>query len=717
MRAKASGQREDLDQATLQLHNLVYEQQYYDKEISSKRTFQPSVPDDKLCCISSQDFLQVQQQQQPQQQQQGPHELELARLNYELGQRKQLKAHLQKLLQQKQRAQAELNAAKERIDDLRGNMEAIKSSSRSLLETSLPEAAAVARNREAAELLPLPLYIIYAQAATAASVLGLPLRADITGSTAAAERLAAAEADAAAAKAAPGAAAAEAVQAAKRRRKSEAQEDEAYKVHPLSVTLEVSLGGPEQQQAAAGSVALCFQYYSQLKLVGVAAGAPDDEELLTDLFLGDAGDGLLLEAVAAACSGGALQFGLPGRPRPFRWAQDLAGVDVVASLPASYTGSASDREQLLSSLGAYRSQLRLEAFVERLASAKQARLALKRILEQLAQKKLPPSCWDSKVLTKVSSFIHKWQHMGDAGSAVGGAASLMGSLGRQGGATGSAGQQQQQGWQSLQQGSVQEEGEVAGGGGEGMDATSRLAAAETEEDLLQGLLADEGAASLTGVQASTARAIAAAANQPRGVGGDGGDDALMLDEGELLLLEDYDEAYEQGAGGYKEPSEAGEASAASEEAGEGGAEVASAQGGTQQALLARHSLYRLVLRSSALEAHFHVKVFLAYPLCPPVFVVTRLLDIRDARSGSKGSAALTAVNEVLRLEQQANSLAVQAAAHQLADVLAVQVMQLCQCLDSLSSQLRAKDNVDRLKAKQQLRGRQRQARLTLGCSN
>lgn len=206
--------------------------QYYDKEISSKRTFQPSVPDDKLCCISSQDFLQV--QQQPQQQQQGPHELELARLNYELGQRKQLKAHLQKLLQQKQRAQAELNAAKERIDDLRGNMEAIKSSSRSLLETSLPEAAAVARNREAAELLPLPLYIIYAQAATAASVLGLPLRADITGSTAAAERLAAAEADAAAAKAAPAAAAAaEAVQAAKRRRKSEAQEDEAYKVRGI----------------------------------------------------------------------------------------------------------------------------------------------------------------------------------------------------------------------------------------------------------------------------------------------------------------------------------------------------------------------------------------------------------------------------------------------------------------------------------------------------
>jgi THO complex subunit 5 len=208
--------------------------QYYDKEISSKHTFQPSVPDDKLCCITSQDFQQLQQQQNPHQQPQSAHELELERLNYELGQRKQLKAHLQRLLQQKQRAQSELGAARERIDELRGHMEAIKSSSRSLLETSLPESAAISRNREAAELLPLPLYIIYSQAATASSVLGLPISADIAGSTAAAQRLAAAEADAAAAHATP--VAADAVQAAKRRRKSEAQEDAAYQVGNKVVT-------------------------------------------------------------------------------------------------------------------------------------------------------------------------------------------------------------------------------------------------------------------------------------------------------------------------------------------------------------------------------------------------------------------------------------------------------------------------------------------------
>jgi hypothetical protein len=198
---------------------------------------------------------------------------------------------------------------------------------------------------------------------------------------------------------------------------------------------------------------------------------------------------------------------------------------------------------------------------------------------------------------------------------------------------------------------VQEEGEVAGAG-DALDTTSRMVHGETEEDLLQGLLADDGAATMTGLQASAARAVSTAvapfADAAIEAAREG--DALMLDEGEVVFVEDYEDAYEQG---YKEASDVGEASAASEEAGGGATEVATASNGTEQALLARHSLYRLVLRSSALEAHFHVKVFLAYPLCPPVFAATRLLDIRDARAGSsKGSAALSAVNEVLRLEQQ-----------------------------------------------------------------
>lgn len=63
---------------------------------------------------------------------------------------------------------------------------------------------------------------------------------------------------------------------------------------------------------------LTFKYYTQLKLVGVSASSAGDEDILTDLFVGDPGDGQLLENVAAACSTGVHQFGAPDRPRPFR---------------------------------------------------------------------------------------------------------------------------------------------------------------------------------------------------------------------------------------------------------------------------------------------------------------------------------------------------------------------------------------------------------------
>lgn len=60
-----------------------------------------------------------------------------------------------------------------------------------------------------------------------------------------------------------------------------------------------------------------------------------------------------------------------------RWAQELGGVDVLASLPASVTGIGSDPRQVLSALSAYRNTLRLETFVDRLVEAKKGRQQLK----------------------------------------------------------------------------------------------------------------------------------------------------------------------------------------------------------------------------------------------------------------------------------------------------------------------------------------------------
>lgn len=78
--------------------------------------------------------------------------------------------------------------------------------------------------------------------------------------------------------------------------------------------------GPSSARGAAGAVTFTFFYYSLLKLVGVLAAAPEDQELLTNLFLGDVGDGLMLENVGVCSSGssGPLEFAAAGRPCPFR---------------------------------------------------------------------------------------------------------------------------------------------------------------------------------------------------------------------------------------------------------------------------------------------------------------------------------------------------------------------------------------------------------------
>lgn len=62
--------------------------------------------------------------------------------------------------------------------------------------------------------------------------------------------------------------------------------------------------------------------------------------------------------------------------RACRWAQELGGVDVLASLPSSLTGIGADPRQVLSALSAYRSSLRLETFVDRLAEAQRGRQQL-----------------------------------------------------------------------------------------------------------------------------------------------------------------------------------------------------------------------------------------------------------------------------------------------------------------------------------------------------
>jgi len=244
-------------------------------------------------------------------------------------------------------------------------------------------------------------------------------------------------------------------------------------------------------------------------------------------------------------------------------------------------------------------------------------------LAKLSKKEQPPAgSWGSRLPGKVSTVIYSWKHLSDTG--------MHKKPGQQGlgatAVTATVGQVLQV-WQGGQhQSSLQEEGEVAGAG-DG-DASSRLVHVDTtEEDLLQGLLAEEPAAA-AGVPNSTAVFSASRSAAANGV-------VVPAEDADVLVFEENmaDQQYEPGVGQDRDMAEAGEASATSDAASDG-QQVAEVVSGLSSAhsLQARYSTYRLVLRTSSLEVHSHVHVFTNYPLCPPVFSVTKMLDTSRNKS-------------------------------------------------------------------------------------
>jgi hypothetical protein len=234
-------------------------------------------------------------------------------------------------------------------------------------------------------------------------------------------------------------------------------------------------------------------------------------------------------------------------------------------------------------------------------------------------------------VSKINTDITAWKHLGDVGMQQQ-AAPLFGQA--------AARPQALAAWgQAGQAVSIAEEGEVAGEGGGGEEVSQLQHGDTAEEVLLMGLLDD-----------------ARPAQQESG--GPDGAPAAAPGAAEVLLLEPGEAGYEEGehleeavadmeAEGEPSAPDSELLLAVEGEGAPGGSSGDSASAGGR-ALLASHSLYRLVCRAGALEVQLHVMVFHSYPLCPPVFQVTKLLDLRP----KDAPTPLADVNKVLALQQQ-----------------------------------------------------------------
>lgn len=239
----------------------------------------------------------------------------------------------------------------------------------------------------------------------------------------------------------------------------------------------------------------------------------------------------------------------------------------------------------------------------------------------------------NKVFGKLSTYIHSWKLLADTGVQQGQLLQLETSS------------RDTRVWQPVQH-NIQEEGEVAG---DGADIASCLLHGDTaEEDLLQGLLEDDRA--VHAGSAVDAGSTPDDQQQQQQMQRQDRDAPVLLDDGMQVEAAADDFAGQEDS--YRDlhaaPSGGSELLPGDDDA---PTTAGGAGSGVGQALLASHSLYRLVLKAPALEVHFHVKVFYNYPLCPPVFAVTKMLD-----ASQRGDPVLmTDVNEVLKLQQQVNT--------------------------------------------------------------
>ncbi len=188
VREQTVAAKAQLDRIVLQLHNLLYEKQFYEKEVLSCTNFRSAVADEDINLIPTDECCAAAPAAAAAAAAGDEHALMLARLQHELDTRKALTAQLK--ARQSERAKQAKRAAGQK-----GQLDALQASLRGLEQAGRPLAAALAPRVEvraqqrAAALLPMPLWVIYSQFAAARDALGLAVDVDVEGSAEDAARL------------------------------------------------------------------------------------------------------------------------------------------------------------------------------------------------------------------------------------------------------------------------------------------------------------------------------------------------------------------------------------------------------------------------------------------------------------------------------------------------------------------------------------------------
>ncbi|XP_067124081.1 THO complex subunit 5 homolog [Centruroides vittatus] len=414
VRESVSEVKQKVDNFHLQLQNLQYEVMHLQKEVTKCLEFRSK--DEEIELVPVEEFYKEAPAKisRPTETKNDPHQLTLARLEWELEQRKRLSEKLHKTESQKQEYQQEIEKKKECLENLQPTLKSILEATQPLhKELGIPLQATQLQHKSA-EFLPRPLYVLYVQACAYKEACDQNLHINIEGNVEEAKTFQTqAEQD----DDDSGDSDQEEASTVKRHRRSTIDREEITKnvlsKHPLTVSITVKCNKET-------SMCVNFSYLLHLHIVtalvksitphlssGVSAGDLLKPDLLLNcLFPNDFGKESPNPAnhyQLKKISNDQFESFLTQNGRPYHWAQRIAGLEFLPvtneNLPSwedtkvNYQISASSMEMTLRSMH----------------SRLQARIALHAQLSSLERGTIPvPSDVTDLFPTKVSIIFKSW---------------------------------------------------------------------------------------------------------------------------------------------------------------------------------------------------------------------------------------------------------------------------------------------------------------------
>ncbi|KAM7272257.1 hypothetical protein ACFE04_026920 [Oxalis oulophora] len=431
-----------VDMTTLQLHNLLYEKSHYFKAIKACKDFKTKYPNIEM--VPEEEFSRDAPNhiKSTKLSKDVNHDLMMKRLNYELYQRKDL-------CKLKQKLESRKKSLKETIANRKKFLSSLPSHLKSLKKASLPvqnhlgiQHTKKLKQHQLAELLPPPLYVVYTQFMAHKEAFGENIDLEILGSAKDAHSFARQQANKN--NDIPNSMESSRVdddapdeeddnqRRRKRPRKVTSKENldqtRIYQVHPLKIILQI-YDDVASSSKSTTIITLNFEYLLKLNVVCVGVeGSHEGPEknILCNLFPDDTGLELPNQS-GKLIVGNSPVFDEKRISRPFKWAQHLAGIDLLPEVsplltchePENSDTGKTDGE--ISRLALYRQQNRVQTVVQRIRARKMSQQALMLQLDLLAKLEWPAlNCENIPwALHTRSCNLQEWSLIGSLSSNLG----------------------------------------------------------------------------------------------------------------------------------------------------------------------------------------------------------------------------------------------------------------------------------------------------------